>query len=147
MTLNRIVKYASLTAIAVGVTIMVAMFVWSNRLDADFSGSYACCTQQANANFHDRFWAGFFLGAVLAMVGCLALSASLPGRAAAKAGLAGLGASIAIALLSFAGANLPGWAGASAATLAAVIFCGSATLLVIAGLRFGWTAWRSRQLR
>ncbi len=112
MTLNRMVKYASLTAIAVGVTIMVAMFILSNRLDADFSGSYACCTQQADANFHDRFWARFFLGAVL-----------LPGRAAAKAGLAGLGASIAIALLSFVGTNLHGW---------------------IAGLRFGWTAWRSR---
>jgi hypothetical protein len=120
------------------------MFVWSNRLDADFSGSYACCTQQAGADFHDRFWEKSFLGATLAIVGCLALSASLPCRTAAKVGQAGLGVGMATLVLSFAGTNLHGWAGASAVTLAAVIFCGGAILLVIAGLRFGWTAWRSR---
>jgi hypothetical protein len=123
---------------------MVAMFVWSNRLDADFSGSYACCTQQADANFHERFWMRFFLGATVAIVGCLALSASLPGKAAAKTGLAGLVMGIAMMLLSLAGTNLHGWVGASAITLAAVVFCGGAILLIVGGFRLGWTTWRSR---
>src|SRR5580692_5310833 len=76
--INRILKIVSLFAIAVGVSLMVGMVIWSHRLDGDFSGSYACCTQAAIADFHQRFWSRFFVGAKVAIVGCLALSAMLP---------------------------------------------------------------------
>ena len=145
MPLNRILKYACLVAITIGASVMIGMLIWSYRLDADFSGSYACCTQDAVARFHQRFWMRFFVGAKVTMAGCLALSASLPSRAAVKAGLLVVSASVAGALLSFSGTNLHGWTGASAMTLVAVVFCGGASLLVVGGCRLGWTTLRSHQ--
>jgi hypothetical protein len=62
MRINRILKYVSLAVIVVGASMMVGMLTWAHRLDADFSGRYACCTQQADADFHRRFWSKFFVG-------------------------------------------------------------------------------------
>jgi|HubBroStandDraft_2_1064218.scaffolds.fasta_scaffold729248_1 hypothetical protein len=143
--INRILKIVSLFAIAVGVSLMVGMVIWSHRLDGDFSGSYACCTQAAIADFHQRFWSRFFVGAKVAIVGCLALSAMLPSRATVKAGQLTVGASVAGVLLSFIGTNLHGWTGASAITLSEVVFCGGAALLFIGGCRLGWMALRSHK--
>jgi hypothetical protein len=143
--INRILRIVSLFFIAVGVSLMVGMVIWSHRLDGDFSGSYACCTQGAIADFHQRFWSRFFVGAKVAIVGCLALSLTLPSRATVKAGQFTVGVSVAGVLLSFIGTNLHGWMGASAITFSEVAFCGGAALLVIGGCRLGWIALRSHK--
>lgn len=145
MSISRVLKYASLVVIAVGASLMIGMLIWSYRLDRDFSGSYACCTQEAMAEFHRRFWARFFIGAKASVAGCLALSASLPSGAAVKVGLCAVAAGVAGALLTFIVIGLHTWTGASAMTLMAVVFCGGAALLFIGGCRLGWTTLRSHK--
>jgi hypothetical protein len=145
MPINRVLKYISLFVIAVGASLMVGMLIWAHRLDGDFSGSYACCTQEVVADFRQQFWARFLVGAKVAVAGCLTLSATLPSRAAVKAGLIAFGAGIAGVFLSFIGTNLHGWTGASAITLTEVVFCGGAVLLFIGGFRLGWTTLRSHK--
>lgn len=139
MHIKRMVKYISLCVIAAGTYLMVRMLIWSHRLDSDFSGSYACCTQIAVAEFHQRFWSRFFVGAKIAIAGCLALSATLPSRTAVKYGLQALGAAVAGVFLSFTGTDLHGWTGASAMTLTGVVFCGGTALIAVGGLRLCWT--------
>jgi len=145
MPINRILKFVSLFVIAVGASLMVGRLIWSHRLDGDFSGSYACCTQDVVAGFHQRFWSRFFVGAKMAIVGCLALSATLSSRTAVKAGLFAVGASVVGVFLSFIGTNLHGWTDASAIIRTEVVFCGGAALLFIGGFRLGWIALRSHK--
>jgi len=145
MQINRTLKYVSLCVIAVGAFLMIRILIWSHRLDGDFSGSYACCTQIAAADFHHRFWARFFVGAKIAIAGCLALSMTLPSRTAVKRGLQAVGAGVAGVFLSFTGTDLHGWTGASAMMLTGVVFCGGAALIAVGGLRLGWTTLRSRE--
>jgi len=144
MQINRILMYISLAVIAVGASVMIGMLIWSYRLDADFSASYACCTQQADADFHRWFWMKFFLGATLALTGCLSVSIVVSSKTAAKAGLVALGIGILGLFLTFSGTNMHGWRGASALMLTAVAFGGGVVLLIIGGCRFGWTKLRSK---
>jgi len=145
MPINRVLKFVFLFVIVVGASLMVGMLIWSHRLDGDFTGSYACCTQEVVADFRQRFWSRFFIGAKVAIVGCLALSATLPSRTAVKVGLFAVGASVVGVFLSLIGTNLHGWTGASAIALSEVVFCGGASLLFIAGIRLGWIALRSHK--
>jgi hypothetical protein len=143
LRVRRMLMYASLAAITLGTSLLVRMLIWSYRLDDDFSGSYACCTQQAVANFHQQFWARFFIGAKVVIAGCLLLSATLPSRAAFKRGLQAVGAAVALVFLCFIGvANLHGWSGPAAMTISGVVFCGGAALLLAGGCRLGWTKLR-----
>jgi hypothetical protein len=86
MPINRVLKFVSFV-IAVGASLMVGMLIWSHRLDGDLSGSYACCTQEVVADFHQRFWSRFFVGAKVAIVGCLALAATLPEQGGGQSGI------------------------------------------------------------
>ena len=74
------------------------------------AGSYACCTQQAVADFHKWFWAKFFLGAGLALTGGLVLSVVLPSKTAVRAGLVALGVGV-LGFLTFNSLNMHGWTG------------------------------------
>jgi hypothetical protein len=142
MRINRILKYVSLAVIAVGASLMVGMLLWSYRLDADFSGRYECCTQQAEADFDRWFWTKFFVGGTLALTGCLALSAVAPISTAVKAGLVAFGIGI-VGVFFTLSTNMHDWTGASAFTLSGIVFCCSAALLIVGGCRFGWAKLRS----
>lgn len=110
---------------------------WSNRLDEDYSASYACCTQQASALFHARFWSIFFLAAKFEIVGCAALAISLRSRTVCKVGIWTLSVGAGLSICCFPMIH-GGWFGATAFTLAAAVFCSGLLALVIGSVRLAW---------
>jgi lipopolysaccharide export LptBFGC system permease protein LptF len=137
--LHRIVKYLSLGVVICGSSILAAMLIWAYRLDADFSGRYACCTQAADAEFHRQFWWNFFLGAKVFFAGCLGLAATLASRTLFKVGWRTLGASIALFFVNFAFMGVHNWSGSTTFTITQVVFCSAVTLLIVGAMRVGWT--------
>ena len=85
--LRRALLYFSILLVSGSAFFLLRDLAWSNRLDEDYSASYACCTQQASALFHARFWSIFFLAAKFGIVGCAALAISLRSRTACKVGI------------------------------------------------------------
>jgi hypothetical protein len=126
-----------------GSLILAAMLIWAYRLDADFSGRYACCTQEADAYFHRQFWSKFFVGAWLLFAGCLGAAATLESRTALKVGWWTLGASTVLLFANFAFMGLHNWVGSTAFTITQVLFCAGVSLLIVGAIRARWTKLRS----
>lgn len=112
----------------------------SYRLDADFSASYACCTQEVLAAFQHQFWVKFFVGAVAAIVGCLAVSVLFSRRTAMVVGLLAISAGVAVMFLVLPTTNVEGWTGASALVLIGVLFVTGVASLLVGTVRIGWAA-------
>lgn len=85
--IRRILLYLSLCLVVSSLIYLLGMLIWAYRLDDDFSASYACCTQEAGAAFHARFWWRFFIAVKLGFAGCLGLAATLVSRTVLKLGL------------------------------------------------------------
>jgi hypothetical protein len=140
---RRILMSFSILLIAGSLFFLLGMQVWAYRLDEDFSASYACCTQEAGAAFHARFWALFFAAAKFGLAGCLGLAATLASRTALKVGIWTLGAAVALLICNFLVMNLEGWAGSTGFTITQVVFCAGVALLIIGGVRVGWQRFNS----
>jgi hypothetical protein len=134
----RLVRYVSLGALVCGSLILATMLIWAYSLDADFSGRYACCTQEAAADFHRQFWSKFFAGAKVWFVGCLGLAVTLAGRTALRAGWWILGGSIVLLFANFAFMGLHDWVGSTAFTITQVLFCSGVSLLIVGAIRVRW---------
>jgi hypothetical protein len=143
MAINRILKYISLAAVVAGVSVMLGMLIWAYRLDADISGRYDCCTQEAVVSFQRRFWLLFFIGAGLAISGSFALSALLRSRNALMTGFLTLGAGALLLFIVVPRTSVHGWTGASAITLILAVFCSGTVLVIVGTLRLGWNKLRS----
>jgi hypothetical protein len=144
-TIRRPVMLASFCLLVGSISFLVGMLIWAYRLDADFSARYQCCTQEVVAAFHNSFWWRFSLVEKLGFVGCLGLAATLTSKNVLKLGTWLVAASPLLWLINFIafGADWEGWSGATAATTAIGVFCAGASLLVIGGIRIGWSRLRS----
>jgi hypothetical protein len=135
--LSRIVKYVSLALVVCGALTLVAMLIWSNHLDGDFTGLYE------SPEFGRQFWATFFVGAKLLLAGCLALSATLAVTTALRVGWGTLLATV-ILLFMNAFMGIHNWWGSTWFTMTGVAFLSSMAFLAVGGLRVGWTKLHSR---
>jgi hypothetical protein len=137
---RRILLYVSLGLVIGSLLYLLGTLIWAYRLDDDFSGRYACCTQEASAAFHARFWWKFFIAVKLGSAGCLGLAATLATRTLLKLGLGTLAAAATgvLLLMYFPIANLHGWSGATALTIVFVAFCSGLGLVLIGAVRVGW---------
>ena len=135
--LRRALMYASLVLVSGSAFFLLRNLAWSNRLEEDFSASYACCTQQTSALFHARFWSGFFLAAKFGIAGCAGLAFSLRSRTACKLGIWTLSVGAGLSVCCFPMIH-SGWFGAASFTLAAVVFCSGLLILVVASVRLAW---------
>jgi hypothetical protein len=144
-TIRRPVMLASFCLLVGSISFLVGMLIWAYRLDADFSARYQCCTQEVVAAFHNSFWWRCSLVEKLGFVGCLGLAATLTSKNVLKLGTWLVAASPLLWLINFIafGADWEGWSGATAATTAIGVFCAGASLLVIGGIRIGWSRLRS----
>jgi hypothetical protein len=133
------VRCVSFGVVVCGSLTLVGMLIWAYRLDADFSARYACCTREAVAAFHRHFWSTFFVGAKLSLAGCLGLAATLASKTALRAGCWTLGASILLLCLNVAFMGLHNWSGSTEFTITQVVCCAGTALLIIGGVRVGWT--------
>ena len=138
-------RYVFLAIVLCGALIMGGMRIWAHRLDADFSGSYACCTQEEVARFHQQFWSKFFVGATLSLAGCFGLSVILATEETLRAGRGACGASVVLFFTDFAANGIHNWSGSTGFTIAVVVFCAGAMLQAVGYLRMGWTKLRHRR--
>ena len=144
--MRRILKCILLAVIAVGVSVVIGMLIWSYHLDRDFYGACGgCSTQETVARFHQQFWAKFFVCSALILAACLALSVLLSSKTAMKSGLSTVAAGLVGVFLNLTGTNLHGWTGASALTLTATVICAGTALFLVGGCQFGWAMLRSRK--
>lgn len=134
---RRTVKWVSILLISGSAFFLVRTLAWSNRLDNDYSASYACCTQAAGASFHAHYWSMFFFAVKIGLIGCAGLAVSLRSRITRKVGIWTLG--VAAGLLPFSFLMIhSGWFGATAFTLTQVVFCSGLGILAIGALRLAW---------
>lgn len=138
VTIRKTLLYVSLCLVVGSLLYLLGMLVWAYRLDDDFSARYACCTQEADAAFHTRFWWKFFVAATLGFAGCLGLAATLTSRTVLKVGLWTLAAAVALLFLNFTTMNLHGWSGSTGFTISLVVLCAGLGLVTIGAVRVGW---------
>jgi len=138
--IRRILNSLWFALIAVGLVVKVAMLIWSNHLAGDFSVRYE------SKDFHQRIWPIFFPGEVLAFVGCLGLSVTLPLKMAIRAGLRAAGASFVLFIMLnlFGFASFHDMTEASAFMLCQAVFSCGCVMAIIGSSRLGWSKIRSR---
>ena len=135
---RRIVIYISLCLVVGSLFYLFGMLIWAYRLDDDSSFRYACCTQDAVAAFHARFWWRFFTAAKLGFGGCVGIAATLASRTVLKIGIRTLGVSVVLLFSNFTLMNLHDWSGSTGFTITQVVFCAGLALLIIGGARVIW---------
>jgi hypothetical protein len=116
---------------------MCSMLVWSFHLDKDFTGRYE------THDFHWYFWNHFDFGAILWLLGCSGLSATLESRTAMRGGIAAFAAGFGLLVILMPFVNFEAWTGAAAYTLTTVEFAGSAVVFVPAVIKRAWRKHRS----
>lgn len=144
---RQIAKYLSVVVVICGALTLVTMQVRAFRLDAQISRGAIHTTQAEDATFHREFWSKFDFGARVLVAGCLALSLTLTSRGAFKTGWRTLGLSVILVCGSWTGIGGPhgGYSGATAISIATTLFCAGAGLLIVGGLRRGYTKPRSHR--
>jgi hypothetical protein len=114
------------------------MFLWALRLSADIAGTYACCTQQAVAAFHAKFWWKFLMAAKVGFVGWIGLAVILTSGTVLRIGPWTLGVGVALLFVCFTFVSLHDWSGAVLFTMAEVISCAGLALALVGASRIGW---------
>ena len=140
---RQIARYLSVVVVICGALILVKMQVQAFRLDDQIERGAVHRTQEEDATFHREFWSNFEVGARVLVVGCLVLSLTLTSGRALKAGWWTLGLSVILLFGAWAvGGPHGGYSGATASTVASTVFCAGGGLLIVGGLRLGYTKLR-----
>jgi|SRR5581483_7908403 len=143
-TARQLANYLSVVVVICGGLILVKMQVQAFRMDHQIERGAVHRTQKEDERFHREFWSKFDGGATVLVVGCLALSLTLNSGGALKTGLWTLGLSVILLFVALAtGGPHGGYSGATACTIAPTVFCAGTGLLIISGLRLGYTKLRS----
>ena len=102
---------------------LVTMQVQTFRLDDQIERGAVHRTQDEDAYFHRKFWSKFDVGAIVLVVGCLALSLTLTRGRSTQGWMVDLGTERDLAF-QFLGCGRPhgGYSGATASTVASTVF-------------------------
>ena len=111
---------------------MFGMLFWSFHLENDFTGRYETVA------FDRYYWAIFFSGAGLYLLGTLGLSGTLKPRAAVRVGITAFVAGLMLLFILMSFVDFEGWTGAATYTMTAVVLTGSVIMLVLTGLKRLW---------
>jgi hypothetical protein len=118
--------------VALGLLIMVAMFIWSFHIENDFTARYG-----TNA-FSRQFWITFFAGTLLYVVGCVGLGATIAIQNAAIGASGAMLAGVALFQVGMPRVDFEGWTGAATYVSSVVLFSGGMLMLAVVGARYLW---------
>jgi hypothetical protein len=116
---------------------MLLMFLWSFHLENDFTGQYG------TKNFHHQFWLTFFAGALLYLLGCLAVGTTMAMQTATVFGTVATLAGVLLFQIIMPRVNFHGWTGGSGYISLIALSTGGVLSLSLVGLRYLWRKFHS----
>ena len=123
--------------VAVGLLVMLLMFIWSFHLENDFTGQYG------SKNFHHQFWLVFFTGALLYLLGCLAVGTTMKMQTGTVFGAVAALAGVVLFQVIMPRVDFHGWTGGSGYISLIALSSGGVLALSLVGLRYLWRKFRN----
>lgn len=131
----------SWSSFALGLLVMIAMFLWSFHLENDFSGRYG------TESFHRQFWFTFFIGIFFYAAGSAALGTLIKTQSAMFFGIGVILTGVALFQLIMPRVDFHGWTGASAYMLTIMLSSGGLLTFSVGGIRHLWRKFHSPYIR